>query len=174
MIFGPDKMRLGTFIDVQLLSYSSRWMVSPGSDDEEARENVRASYDGQTISHSGEDDGMPIEDYLDRLREKFPKAAVKEYIDVFCLMVNADERMSGELLKQEGILNISLSPRSKGKFLAYVKQIKLTVMRGLIAPEKATIVRFKTQVKTGDRDFTILVPSAPPRDISDVAEVIEL
>ncbi len=175
MIFGPDKMRLGTFIDVQVLSYTPRWMVSPGSDDDAARELVRASYDGKTILHAGEDNGLDVAEYLDALKEKgYPKAALKEYIDVFCLLVNAENQNEGMLLQQEGMLNISLSPQSKGKFMAYVKQIKLTVMRGLVAPEKASIVRFKTQLKTGDRDFTLLVAGVPPREISDAAPVIEL
>lgn len=175
MIFGPDKMRLGTYIDVQVLSYTPRWMVSPGSDDDAARELVRASYDGETILHAGEDNGRDLKEYLEELKQSgYPKAALKEYVDVFCLLVNTENQDQGALLQQEGMLNISLSPQSKGKFMAYVKQIKLTVMRGLVAPEKASIVRFKTQLKTGDRDFTLLVAGVPPREISDAAPVIEL
>ena len=176
MIYGPDKMKLGTWIDVQVLSHSSRWMISPGSDDDDASSLVRASYDGETILHNGEDNGKAIDEYLKELKEAgYDKAVVKEYADIFCLLIGAENTDNGTLLAQEGMLNISLSPMSKGKFNAYAKQLKLTVMRGAIAAEKAQIVRFKTSLKSANnRDFTLLVPTTPPREVSDAAFLVDL
>jgi len=176
MIYGPDKMKLGTWIDVQVLSHSQRWMVSPGSDDDEAASLVRASYDGETILHNGEDNGKLVADYIEELKEAgYDKAAVKEYLDIFCLLLDAENHDNAELLAQEGMLNISLSPQSKGKYNAYAKQIKLTVMRGLISPDKTSVVRFKTSLKSANnRDFTLLVPVVPPKEVSDAAVIIGL
>ena len=190
LIFGPEKVKLGSYIDVQVLSYSERFMASPGSDDDAAKSLVRASYDGKTLAHGGTDNGRDIDEYIDSLRKGFkyiddegkektvppyPKAAKKEYFDVFCLLIGAEKADVAEDLAMEGMLNISLSPQSKGKFSAYAKQLVLTVKRGLIAPEKAWIVRFKATVKSANgKDFTLLVPFAPPKEVSDKAEIISL
>ena len=189
-LVGTDKLNLGTWIDVQVLSFSERVMISPGSDEKTAKEHVRASYDGKTITHSGADNGRDVDEYLQALKDGFmgtdadgktkqigpyPKAAKKDYYDIFGLFLAAEKADNGELMAQEGIVDLSMSPQSKGKFNAYAKQLKLTVLRGLISPEKARIVRFTAVPKnSNDRDFTLMVPKAPPREVSDSYEVIDL
>lgn len=189
MIYGPDRLKLGSFIDVQVLSYSDRITISPGSDEDDAKQFVRVSYDGVTIHHAGDDHGRDVEEYIgwlktsdtyyvegeEKSKDLFPRAARKPYIDVFCFLIDGENEDNVEELSIEGIVQVSLSPMSKGKFNAYAKQLILTVKRGLVSPEKSRIVRFRTVVKSsGTRDFTLLVPGASPKEVSDNYEPIDL
>ena len=106
--FEMDKEVIGATIKVELMSWTHRYVVSPGAKDKEANELVRYSNDGINMS----DGTGTVAAYLQALKEihGYDKAAVKTYID-----------LTGMLLAKKGveipeddqvIVQVQLSPQS--------------------------------------------------------------
>ncbi len=160
-----DKLILGTFIDVQVLSFSDRWMIVPVSDpkDKEARKFCRASYDGKTIPDRDGGQSMLIEEYTEEMSRFYKEFKISKYMDVFAVIFNADKnKEAGERL---GTVQISVSPTAIKPFLAYLAQCRMNVGRGLFLPSHSNFMRIEADLVTGDKDnWTVLKPSYVPID----------
>lgn len=150
-VMDKDGKVLGQFADIQLLSWSETYVVSPGSDTDEAKKLVRYSRDGVTIDETGED----VNAYLKTLREveKYPDASKKKYIELVGFLTASDKpsEHAGNLVQ------VSLSPQSLLSFQAYMANVAVRVRLGSLVADGVENLRITPEVKTkGSKSFTLL------------------
>lgn len=141
-----DKALLGESIDLLLLSWNRRWVVSPGTEsgDAEGKEKARYSLDGVTTSQ-----GENLQDYLQSLKEDgYPKAAVKEYVDLFGVLTGA-KKPSKHI---DDSVTVSLAPSSAKGFMALRRNLVVKGMMGKLpvslTAEMGLPLRVTTEVKS--------------------------
>lgn len=128
-----DKASRFDEIAFQVVSYSPRWMVTPGSSVDDARDYVKVSFDGEFCT-----DGTGVEEAIQEAKDAgFPKAKLSEYLDVFVLVRECpkNQDLEGELVQ------LSLSPSSVKKFKGFELQTGIKLSQGLISPEEAVVFR---------------------------------
>jgi hypothetical protein len=114
--FEMDKEVIGDTIKLELMSWSHRYVITPGSDNKEANQLVKYSNDGQFLSDGS---GVSVQDYLTTLKtvHGYDGASVKTYMDLTGLLVEA----GGEPVAEEDqvIVQVQLSPQSVKQFNGY-------------------------------------------------------
>ena len=156
-----DKNRYGEFATFSLLSYRDYWVVSPGDDGQEAKEYVRYSDDGLTLT----EDGRDVNDYLNELREVhgYTKAAKKQYTSLIGILEDADapkEKASDNIGQ---MVEVSLSPQSRKSFQAYLLQRTVQVARGVASAEGSERLKLVAEAKSANgKDFTLIKVQAAP------------
>lgn len=162
-----DGIKYGEYVDMQVLTWHKRWFIVPGVQDEAAQKLCRASYDGKTIVDRESGDRMSIEDYLKDLHDNgYPKAKVSDYYDVIGVIFNAHKEAEKAFAK--GVVQLSVSPTSKQSYTAFIRQIKIMVMRGMIRPTHQTCVRvLAKEVNSKKGDYTKTEFAAVPLDVAD-------
>lgn len=167
------KIYLGKFIDIQLISSSDRWMVTPVADnsDKEAKKFCRASYDGTTIPDRDGAGSETIEEYTSSV-EEYEQFETKKYLDLFCIVINAgDPELQGKAVEL-GMVQISVSPTAIGAYRAFERQTPLSVARGVMLKSKQNCFRIVAEVGPGDFDYSIFTFSPVPHaDIENYAPV---
>jgi hypothetical protein len=146
-----DGTNYGSFVEMELLSYHDSWTISPGSDDDEAKELVRYSLDGTTIDGSGES----VDAYIQRLRDVdgYEKASKKKYL-ILAGIINDCEKSKD---KVGSIIQMSLSPQSAKTFNNYHMQRSVLVSRGTLEAEGSQVVKVSAEgVTMNGKDFTRL------------------
>lgn len=115
------KIKLGTRIKIELMSYNDRFVVSPGVKDDEADKLVRYSRDGINL-----DDGSgTCDDYVKLLRDVngYPKAETKRYLNLYGMLVatakNEDAPFGVIPPEDREIVTVQIPPKSYGKFSGY-------------------------------------------------------
>lgn len=159
-----DDVEAGTYFELQVISYSSYWVVSPGSDDksEKTKKAVRYSNDGKTINSIGEEDayaGMTCDEYLNVLKSDmgYENASTKEYLEVFGFMLDAERADCKDL---NTVVSLSLSPQSKSKFASFQTNRMFLVKTGRVKNLSANpVVRF-TSVRQKGQDRTYYLSQA--------------
>jgi hypothetical protein len=152
VIRDSDGYNYGTFIDITLVSYHAQWVASPGVDGDEAKEQVRYSYDNLTISS----DGSSLKEYIAMLKESggYVNASVKPYT-ILVGILNGSQKGGG----MEGdLVQISLSPQSRGSFDNYRIQAGVKQIQGRIAAG-ADMATFRVEAESksrNDKDYTLL------------------
>jgi hypothetical protein len=134
LVDGDDK-DLGRWIEIQLLSFNSIYVVGPG-DKKAPSELVRYSYDGKTF-----DDGTDetVAQYLADLKVNWENASSKMYVEVVGAL-RACEKPCG----YEGdMVQIQLSPTSVTALEGFRKQISFKVAMGQADPATVDLVRFE-------------------------------
>lgn len=114
--FEMDKEVIGETIKLELMSWSHRYVVTPGVDDKEANELVRYSNDGEYLSDGS---GTTVQEYLAKLQDVmgYDKASVKTYIDLTgILLAKGAEEIPAE---SQSIVQVQLSPQSVKQFNGY-------------------------------------------------------
>lgn len=167
-----EGLLFGEHIDIQVLSTSTRYMVTPEADpkDKEARKFCRASYDGSNIV---DQDGnlQTIDDYIAENERFYPKFKKSKYLDVYAIIFNAHKNK--EAAEAAGIVQISVSPTAAKPFNAFFMQGVLAEKRGLLPPSHRNCMRIKAEPKTKDtQNYTILLPELCPADALDGYEVV--
>jgi len=169
-------LMLGTYLDVQVLSFSDRWMYAPNVDmkkDPDSKYYCRASYDGKNIPDRDGGPSMTFEEYeafaaeLRTAGKKPPYTEWKlaKYMDVFAIIFNADPAKL-EIAKALGMVQISVSSTAIKAFSGFFIQGLLNVNRGLLPLNKQNCMRIKAEPKINkDQNYTILVPELVPTDI---------
>lgn len=117
---------LGPEIEIEMISWNKRWVISPGVNDAEANDHVRFSTDGETIS-----DGRTIKEYIEHLRnvEGYEKADVKEY---FSLWANLTKTKDGDVSpEKQQMVEVQLSPQSAAQFKRYQLEQGMKISRGI-------------------------------------------
>ncbi len=142
---------LGESVELQLLSWTEVYVVSPGSDKDEAKDLVRYSRDGVNIDETGEN----VNDYLKKLRDVdgYKDASRKQYIELIGFLKSAskDGGPIGELVQ------VSLSPQSLLSFRSYMANVAIKVRIGQMKAEGVENLRITAEGKSGNgRNWTIL------------------
>jgi hypothetical protein len=168
-----EKTSFGEYIDVQVLSHSPRWFVTPDSKpgDDEASKLCRASYDGKTITDRETGESIAIEDYIASVPNYEFK--VGKYHDLYCLIFNSAKNK--DAATELNIVQVSVSPTSVKGFTAFMMQTKLSVMRGQMLASHQNCMRiFAEAVSNKKGDYTMMKFGATPLDVlADFTPVVE-
>jgi len=154
-VAGTPKV-LGKFVDVQLVSSSDRWFITPVADpkDKDAKKFCRPSYDGKTIpSRDGE--AQTIEEYTNSV-EEYDEFDVKKYLDLYVLVIRAGDPDMQEIVEAFDLIQVSVSPTAAPMYRTFEKLGKLRVMRGLSKAETQNCFRITATAKSNDSsDWTV-------------------
>jgi hypothetical protein len=131
---GNDKdAKLGKWVQVTMVAWDEHHEVSPGVSDKAAKDFVAYSKDGKTIDRVISQEvnatwaGQPVSEYLKYLKaeEGYSKADCRPFIDVGCLLLDADNKdtdLIGEMLQ------LTLSQTSAPSFKSYEQSLKAKAM----------------------------------------------
>jgi len=161
-IASTEGKEAGEFIEIQVISYSPSWTVTTGTDGKESKEHVRFSDDGVVTNPAGDADefaGTPLEEYKQHLVSLgFEKAAIKEYLVVYGLALEAEEADFAHLNE---MVALSLAPESRKKFESYKINRALQARMGRIQETSGNpVVRWTSERVAGkDRSYFNLLPS---------------
>lgn len=155
---GEGKL-LGESVVIELVSWNEEFVVSPGSDKEEAKALVRYSLDGKTIDATGES----VASYLEKLRtvEGYSDASIKRYVQLIGIVESTAK--ASELVGQ--MVQVSLSPQSAKLFDGYRMQesVKLR-LRPELKEQIDNRLKVTAEVKQqGSNTFTLLKVGAAPK-----------
>lgn len=139
---------LGDVIGMELLSFQSQWVVSPGVDGEEAKEHVRYSDDGKTTS-KGED----CNEYLADLKAAgYPDAKISERT-VICGSIFEPGKMKD---MKDSLVQINLPPTSKAAFQRYRMDQAFKIGKDLIDGAGAERIKLECTLTTrGTNTWTV-------------------
>ena len=147
-----DKLNFGEWVELQLMSWQDNWLVSPGSDADEAKAFAKYSDDGKTIKDTGED----INAYLKRLQDLGYKDARigKRCVLAFELM---DCEKDAEV-EVGTLFQTDLAPTSRASFERYRIQAALDIGKGRATGDDVICMRATATVKTGggNKEYTML------------------
>lgn len=137
---------LGDEIHMQLMSFNSRWVVTPGVQDAEATELVKYSADGKTIDGT---DGDSIFDYLEYLKksEGYEKAAIKEYLAIYGFLTHASQKEGKQLVfgeippEDRQIIELQVPPQSRALFQRYQIEAGVKISQGIIPATDVLVCR---------------------------------
>lgn len=140
---------LGDVVGIELLSFQSQWVVSPGVDGDEAKEHVRYSDDGQTTSLDGED----CMEYLARLKANgYPDAKMSERT-VICGSIFEPGKLKD---LKDSLVQINLPPTSKAAFQRYRMDQAFKIGKGLIDGAGAERIKLECALTTkGGNTWTV-------------------
>jgi len=181
-VSGQGGAIFGKFIDVQVLSMSDRWMVTPIAEqkDKSAKKLCRASYDGKNILDR-EGNSITIEDYIKSIqsavdskgspvyvnpetRRVYDFSAPSKYRDIFGVIFNAEKDV--EKAQGLGIVQISISPTAMKQLKAFAMQAPLFIMRGQMAKTHQDCIRIEAEPKSSDSgNYTIFDFKCVPLDV---------
>lgn len=123
-----DGVKLGEWIDFELLSYQDNWLISPGADTDEARDLARYSDDGVHVKDSGE----LCSDYIARLKTmNYPEARMSKRLVLVLSLIDCDKDAT---VGEGDLFQIDAPPTTKQRFETYQNQAAFN-----IAKQKATL-----------------------------------
>ena len=172
-----DNLSLGEFIDVQVVSISPRWSVTPKAKqtDKAAKKLCRYSFDGKTIPDRDGGSSMDITDWIkeieatpdaDNSGKNYKANSVQRYLDVFCLIFNADK--NSDKAMDLDIVQVQISPSAVSTLERLIIQTKITIKRGRMLPSHQNCIRIEAEAHTGDISYTLLKATVVP-----VGEVVD-
>lgn len=142
-----DGTDLGKEIALEVMSYNTRWVASPGTDDEEAKKHVRYSLDGKTIDSTGDDNGDDIQEYIRTLKtvHGYTDAGLKQYLSIYGFLTSAN----GEAIDPADleIVALQVPPQSRPLFERHQINQGVKISRGSV--EASDIVWCQQEKKTG-------------------------
>jgi hypothetical protein len=149
---------LGSKIRFELVSWNKRWAIGTGTDDKEAKDYFRVSYDNQTISG----DGGSVSDYIEGLKaEGFSKAKASPYGDLFGFITWSEK--DGEIAVDERQLCIlQASQTSLGAFVSFCTTRGLLQSKG-VAQELDEIEVHAEKRVSGSNKYTNFSFHAPKK-----------
>lgn len=107
-VLGP----LGQKIRLNVESYNLRYMAVPGSNDKEAKDKCRDSYDKETLSG----DGTSLQGYIESLKAMgYDKARLETYVDLWGYLTRSDKYGDIDEDDQE-LVRVQLSKTSAANF----------------------------------------------------------
>lgn len=149
---------LGSFAQVELISFNHRWVVGSGEDDKEAKDFFRVSYDNKTISGSGGD----LHDYHESLKAQgFDKAKVSPYLDLWVFIVSSEK--TGEIaVDQRELCRVQCSQTSLGAFTAFSTTRGLLESKGMAKPIDVIEIHAEKRTSGSNKytNFSFHVPKA--------------
>jgi hypothetical protein len=142
-----DGTDLGKTIQLEVLSYNTRWVASPGTDDDEAKKLVRYSLDGKTIDSTGDDNGQDIFAYIEEMKKVhgYEDAGLKKYLAIYGFMVASNDEIIAE--EDREIVALQVPPQSRALFDRYQITRGVQLSRGVV--KASDIVVCRQEKKTG-------------------------
>lgn len=148
-----DKVILGEWFEFSLMSWQDNWLVSPGSDSDEAKQFAKYSDDGKVIKDTGED----IQEYMQRLKDLgYNEARLGKRCVLAMELLDCDKDVDSV---DEGMLfQTDLAPTSRASFERYRVQSALDIGRGRATGDEVVRIRATAVVKQGaaNKEFTQL------------------
>lgn len=151
LILDGDNHKLGSTLQMTLISFNDLYVITTGEDDEASNSLVRYSLDGSTIDSTGE----AVSDYIQRLKdvEGYEGAEMKRYCELVGIL-NSSDVESDHL---GNMVQISLSPQSRKAWEAYRLQRSVKIRMGKETVEGSEELTIRAVVKTmGKFTFTVL------------------
>jgi len=176
-LYIENKLSLGEFCDIQVLSHSERWFVVPdhSGDDPKGKRYCRASYDGHHIWDKDKGKFITIEEYGNSIKSVYPKGVrVGKYHDVFAIPFNSNK--NADKLIELGIIQVSISPTSVNEFMAYARSTGLRIRRGLFPATHQNCLRIVADPRQNDQGknyVAMLFQSSPPDALKDYYPIYE-
>lgn len=157
---------LGKEIGLEVLSFNTRFTLSPGVDSEEAKPHVRFSLDGKVLDcpTNPVEHGMAVVDYLEHMRTTlgYKEASMKEYVSIYGFMTFAKGAVIDP--SEREIVGVQVPPQSRPLFDRYKINQGLLQSRG-VAPKHAGIRCQQEKVTGGNRKYA-QIKFAPEKDKS--------
>ena len=145
---------LGKEIGLELMSYNTRYTLSPGVDDEDAKQHVRFSLDGKTLDcpNNPEQHGMDCAAYLKVLKdvEGYDNAAMKEYVALYGFMTFAKGAIIDPAERE--IVSVQVPPQSRALFTRFQVNQGVLIQRKL-APAHPGVRLLQEKQTAGTRKF---------------------
>lgn len=140
-IKGDGKL-LGDEVDIRIQSWNYVTLVTTGEqNNKEADKLIRSSYDGSTISGTGE----TVAEYIRSLKAQgYDKAAPKKYLEIYCNIIR-----TGKLgpVNDGKLYQVSVPPTSTGPWGVFLLSQKMAQNEGATITQN---VRMKAGSKTGN------------------------
>lgn len=131
---------MGSKLVFELMSYQDQYVVSP-NDDKASKDLVRYSADGITCS-----DGTDVKEHLLHLKEElnYKNARVNQRYVLVGALVSAERSkdFDGQLMQ------IDLSPKSRGQFDRYLIQSAYDIGKGKFTADEAKVLEMTAEVAT--------------------------
>jgi hypothetical protein len=165
----------GEYIDIQVLSFSNRWMVTPDAEisDKKARKLCRASLDGKTIPGLDGEPDISIAEWQREIEAAgYDCNPVSKYLDIYAIIFNAAKNL--DIASELGIVQVSVSPTSVKGFTNFAMQVPIFIKFGKVVVGKHHCVRVSAKAITGDYDYTKTEFGPVPLDVIEGYEQIDL
>ena len=146
-----EDANLGEWIEFSLLSWQDNYLVSPGSDTDEAKALAKYSDDGKTIKETGED----ISVYMQRLKDMgYADCRLGKRCVLAFELLDCDKDASVE----EGMLfQMDLAPTSRAAFDRYRIQAALDIGKSRATGDEVIRIRATAEIKkNGKNEYTQL------------------
>lgn len=145
---------LGDVVGLELLSFQDQWVISPGTEGDEGKDEVRYSDDGKTTT-KGED----CNEYLARLKAAdYPKASMTKRVVICGSLFDIGDKGRKDCKElQDSLVQLSLAPTSKASFDRYMMDQAYKIGKGIIEPEGAQRLRLSCDIVTkGKQSWTVV------------------
>lgn len=154
--FSKDEQDLGKEIRIEVMSYNSRFVCAPGTDDEEAKKLVRYSLDGKTISSNGDDNGMDVQAYIKELKtvHGMDDAGLKEYLSIFGFLTHANGEEIPEADRE--IIELQVPPQSRALFTRHQMTEGVKISRGVTQASPFVVCRQEKKQGSGTKKFALI------------------
>jgi hypothetical protein len=150
-ILNSDKKSIGTWAQFEPVSFNDLYMLAPGANDDEAKDYLKFSYDGEICT----DGATTMEAALqDAKSAGYKDASVKKYVELFGILLSGEKLPDGspELGK---LVMFSLSPQSVKKWNGFKVQSAVSLKMRRIKEEDMKVVTAEVLVQTfGDNTFS--------------------
>lgn len=149
---------LGTEIHFELISFNHRWAIGSGTDDKEAKDYFKVSYDNETLSG----DGTSVEKYIESLKAQgFSKAKKSPYMDLWGFVVWSEK--AGDVpVDERQLACLQASQTSMGAFTSFATTRGLLESKGIAKPIDVIGVRAMKRTSGSNKytNFEFFVPKA--------------
>lgn len=159
--FTKDDTDLGKVIKLEVMSFNTRYVASPGDDSDEAKKLVRYSLDGKTIVSSGDDNGMDIHAYIKEMKavHGMEDAGLKEYLSIFGFLVAADDSEGNynEIAEEDReIVELQVPPQSRALFTRYQMTEGVKIARGVTKASPYIVCTQEKKQGSGTKKFALI------------------
>lgn len=163
-----NKISCGEYVDIQVYSHNTRYMVVPISkvqNDPKVKPLCRASYDGKNVHDRESGQEVSIDDYAASIKDQFPDGVkVSKYHDIFATIIDCHKNK--EEAKGKAVIQLSVSPTAIKDWFAYCKTSRFRELQGVVLPTHRNCVRVTAEVKMKDgQQFTIMTFGPVPLDV---------
>lgn len=151
--FNCEGESLGKSARVSLISFNDLFIITPNSNDADGS-LCGYSYDNHVLNDGS---GVTVAEKIRELKEEWPEASSKRYIEVVCMLEDADEdhEQIGEMV------TLRLSPQSVKNFERFRLGATVKVRQGKINPDDLGQLKITAKTKTFSKNtFTTFTFSA--------------
>jgi hypothetical protein len=137
-IMDNDKQSVGEWLQIEPVSYCYQWMMAPGVNDEEAKEFLKFSYDGE------ESLKLALEEAV---AAGYDNASIKKYIELYGILLGGEKIPDGSSVLGKLVV-LSLSPESVKNWNGFKIQSGVQIKMGRMKPEDLQVITAVVEVKT--------------------------